>query len=149
MKKLSLFALLATGAAASFSAPKPKLTLLFRLQGHVVQDGPWATGNGRRIYYVQDTSQLYFYDRVSRKSTHVYGPLTGRTKDGKSFVEVSRAGDRLTYVRAGEDGDGPHLWTIALDTATGVPASAPKRVSLLRAKLSAISPDGKSIAFGN
>src|ERR1043166_8243362 len=115
MKKLVLFVLSMTTAAVTFSAPKPKASLVFTVRGHTVH-GPWATSNGRRIYYLQDTSHLFVYDGNPRKTAEVLSGRLGRAKDAKSFVEVSSAGDRVTFVRAGEDGSGPYLWTAALDT---------------------------------
>ena len=142
MRKLALLAMLTTTAGLSLAGPKPKATLLFSLKDHVVRD-PAITADGRRIYYAQDTTQLYVFDRATRKSTPVLGSMPGVG----ATMAVSRSGDRLAFVRKGEDGGKPQLWTVSLDPKTGLPNAAPKRVSILTAESPAFSPDGKSIAF--
>jgi Tol biopolymer transport system component len=143
MKKTVLLLAAGVVAAVPFAQQRPNTTLLFTVKGHVTQGDLAATPDGRRIYYVQDSTQLYMYDRSAGRSVLVVPNAMGRC------VGLSPALDRLAFCRRGEDGDGPYLWTVALDPATGLPAGAARRVSLTKDITSpAFSPDGRSIAFG-
>jgi dipeptidyl aminopeptidase/acylaminoacyl peptidase len=142
MRKLALLALLSATAGLSLGGPRPKTTLLFTVKDHIVRD-PAVSSDGRRIYYAQDTSQLYMFDRATRKSTQLLGTMMGV---GAS-IGVSKAGDRLAFTRNSEEGGKPQLWTVSLDPKTGLANGTPKRVSLIAAETPAFSPDGKSIAF--
>ena len=143
MRKLALFSLVAATAAVTFSDPKPKFSFIFSLKGHRMTELA-ATRDGRRLYYVQDTSDLFMYDRSTRKTTRLLGDMIGPRSD----IALSAAGDRLAFCRNGEEGDGPHLWIVSLDPKTGLLNGAPHRVSSLKATDPSFSPDGRSIAFG-
>src|SRR3954447_6293979 len=99
MRKLALLAMVSTTVAMFFAPPRPKPTLLFRVDGHRATDAV-ATGDGRRLYYVQDSTQIYVFDRASRRSLPVLGGMTGV---GWSLA-VSPAGDRLAFTRVPEGG---------------------------------------------
>jgi len=129
-------------AALSISSPKPKVTLLFAMKNHITRDFA-VSSDGRRVYYSEDTTQLYMFDRVTHRSTPVLGPMVG----AGASVAISRAGDHLAFTRNAEDGGKPQLWIVSLDPKSGLPNGAPKRVSILTARSPAFSPDGRSIAF--
>ena len=142
MRKLVLPITLLALAAATFTEPKPKATLLFTLKGHETRD-PAVSRDGRRVYYLQDSTDLYMFDRTTGRSTHVLGNMLGAGAN----VAVSPANDRLAFSRYAEDGHAAQLWTVTLEPATGLPNGAPRRVSILRASAPVFSPDGRSIAF--
>jgi Tol biopolymer transport system component len=142
MRKLALLALAAATAVIPAAGPKPNISLIFTLKGHWSRQ-PAATRDGRRIYYLQDSTELYVYDRTTGRSSHVLANVRG---DGWGNLALSPAGDRLAFCRMSEDGDGPYLWTVTLDPA-GLPNAAPRRVSTVKAVVPTFSPDGKSIAF--
>lgn len=142
MRKLALLALAAVTATVPTAGPKPNISLIFTLKGHSTRQ-PAVTHDGRRIYYMQDSTELYVYDRTTGRSSHVLANVHG---DGWGNLAVSPAGDRLAFCRMSEDGDGPYLWTVTLDAA-GLPNAAPQRVSMVKAVVPTFSPDGKSIAF--
>ena len=142
MRKLAFFALAATTAIIPAAGPKPNISLIFTLKGRST-GGPAVTRDGRRIYYLKDSTELYLYDRTTRQSSHVLANVHGA---GWGNLAVSPAGDRLAFCRMSEDGDGPYLWTVTLDPA-GLPNAAPRRVSTVKAVVPTFSPDGQSIAF--
>jgi Tol biopolymer transport system component len=129
--------------AAPFALPKPKITLLFTDRGHTAMGEMAVTRDGQRIYHLHDSTDVFVYDRATRRDTHVIGGVPGRCA-----IAVSTAADRLAFCRAGDDGVGAYLWTIALDPATGFANGNARRVSISRATDPAFSPDGKFIAFG-
>src|SRR5262245_41006220 len=144
MKKLALFAMVSTTAALTVAGPKPKVTPIFTVKGHTVRD-PAVSADGRRIYYVQDTTQLFVFDRVTRQTA----PILANTVGIGPLTAVSPAGDRLAFTRTAEGGGERQLWTVTLDPKTGLPNAAARRVSILAAATPAFSPDGKSIAFSS
>jgi Tol biopolymer transport system component len=141
MRKVMLLAMLAATAALSFVGPKPKTTLLFSLKGHGV-NGLAVSGDGRRLYW-QDSTQLYVYDRATRRSSRVLDDV----KAARIGLAVSPAGDRLAFTRTAEGGGDQQLWTVPLDPTSGLAAGTPRRGSILVANAPTFSPDGKSIAF--
>ena len=141
MRKSIMLAMLATTAALSFVAPKPKATLLFTMKTKGVGDIA-ASRDGRRLYW-QDSTQLYVYDRATRRSSRVLDDV----KAARPGIAVSPAGDRLAFTRTTEGGGDQQLWSVPLDPTSGLAAGAPRRVSVLFAYAPAFSPDGKSIAF--
>ena len=144
MRKLVLFAMLSTTSALLLATPKPKPTLLFKVKGNAqVANGYVATEDGRRVYYAQDSTQMYVFDRGTRQSSPVLGNMVGV---GAS-IAVSPAGDRLAFSRVPEGGGEPLLWAVSLDPKTGLPTGAPMRVSIRAGRNPTFSPDGKSIAF--
>ena len=144
MRKLALFAMLSATAALSLAGPRPPKTLLFSLKDHSTHDIA-ITPNGRRIYYSQDTIQLYMYDRETRRTSPILGPMAG--VGANPGLALSPAGDRLAFARSAEGSGEKQLWTVSLDPATGLPNGPARRVSILVAHSPAFSPDGKSIAF--
>ena len=72
--RLVLLALVTAASIAPTTGPKPKISYLFTLKNHVVRD-PAASADGRRIYYVQDSTDLFMYDRTTRKTAHALGNM--------------------------------------------------------------------------
>jgi len=150
-KLASLAMLLAAAGAVSFVDAKPKATLLFSVKARPTnRAGPSVPANylaasvdGRRVYYWQDETQLYVFDRATRKTSLVLGDLTGA---GTSLA-LSPAGDRLAFTRSAEGGGDAQLWTLSLDATNGLAKGEPRRTSILAAGGPTFSPDGKSIAF--
>jgi Tol biopolymer transport system component len=143
MRKLPLFAALSAVTTLSSAEPKPKATFLFSLKDH--RGWHWTLSQDRRrVYYLEDPTQLYVLDRTTGKSSKVLGPMVGL----KAAAAVSPAGDRLAFFRNAEGGGESQLWTVPLDPATGLPNAAPRRVALRVAEGGTFSPDGKWIAFG-
>jgi Tol biopolymer transport system component len=118
---------------------QPKITTMFQVQGHRVR---WTapTRDGNRIYYDRDTTEVFVYDRRTGQHQRVFGGLA-------NDAEVSAAGDRLVFVRAPEEGGEPHVWTMQLDTRTGLAVGNARRVSMTTGHFPSFSPDGRSIAF--
>lgn len=135
---------LAIAASAPSGPTHPKIALLFRVAGHTSRISPAVTQGGRRIYYVQDSTDLFMIDRGTGRSVHI---MAARFLDGSSLT-TSPAGDRLAFCRYGETGDVPQLWSVALNPTTGLAAGPAHRVSMLAATDPAFSPDGQWIAFG-
>lgn len=142
MRKLALLTILFTAPALSFAPPKPKPSLLLKVNARKAS-GAVITRDGGRLYYAKDSTQLYVFDRATRRSLPVLGSMAGV---GASLA-VSPAGDRLAFTRTPEGGGEPQLWTVALDSKTGLATGAPMRVSVRAGRNPEFSPDGKSIAF--
>ena len=145
MRRLALLAVVGTSwtiAVLKFAGPTPKPTLLFSMKGHGMT-GYTASPDGRRVYYWQDSTQLYVFDRVTRQTTRALDKMVA----AGSGLAVSRAGNRLAFTRSAEGGGDQQVWTVALDSKTGLPNGTPKRASVLAASNPAFSPDGQSIVF--
>ena len=61
-------------------------------------------------------------------------------------MQWNRAGDRLVFLRE-DDAGAMHIWTVAIDTATGAAAGAPRRISLEPGVGGSFSPDGREVAY--
>jgi hypothetical protein len=112
MRKLALFAVVSATAALTAAGPKPKATFLFSLKDHRARHWHVAPDR-RRVYYLEDPSHLYVFDRITGKSSKVLGPMVGP----KAAGPVSPAGDRLAFLRAPRAGRVAAL-TVPLDPAT-------------------------------
>ena len=145
MSKLALFAMLSATAALSFVGAKPKPSLLFSVKDHRTSD-PAISADGQRIYYWQDPTELYLYDRGARRFSRILGTTAGVAQQN---LAVSRAGDRLAFDRAAEAGGEQHVWILSLDPATGLANGEPRRASTLPSHALTFSPDGQWIAFGS
>src|SRR3954469_15448000 len=94
MRKLTLLAVVSATAALTAAGPKPKVTFLFSLKDH--RAWHWSVSpDRRRIYYLEDSSHVYVFDRITGKSSKVLGPMLGLKGAGAS----SPAGDRLDFLR--------------------------------------------------
>lgn len=142
MRKLAIVAVLSTLAAVPLAGPRPRSTLLFTVRNHVTSD-PTITADGQRLYYWQDKTELYVFDRGARRSSLVIGKVAGA---GGSLA-VAPSGDLIAFTRQAEGGTDQLLWTLGLDPATGLAKGEPRRASILAANSPAFAPDGKSIAF--
>ena len=138
-KAIVLVTLFALITIPPVQAPQLRSTLVTTVRGEV---NGWApTRDGKRIYFVRDSTQLVMFDRATGKETTL-GEL--RTE----WLDVSPAGDRLAFSRRNEDGRGFNMWTTGLNPATGVTIGTPARVSLMSVdEASVFSPDGKMLTL--
>jgi Tol biopolymer transport system component len=138
MRRTLLPLALAIAAFLPF-APAPTTTLIFTLPGHHIGEFA-ATRDGNRIYYERDSADVYLYDRRTRTHTKLFAASV-------SDMDLSARGDRLAFIKKAEDDAASHVWTIALDPATGRATGDQRRVSLTGAVGASISPDSRWIAF--
>src|SRR5262245_58019744 len=98
------------------------------------------TADGQRTYFTNSAGEAWLYDRTLKTKTRISaGPLWD--------LNVSPVGDALAYTKGGEQRGAQHVWTIALNPATGLATGAERQLSADQADVASISPDGKLIAF--
>jgi len=101
--------------------------------------GPCPSPDGRFLVLGTRT-ELRLYDVMSRRTTKLV--------DGQGWeIAWSPKGDRIAWVRGGEEGAGEYVWTMGLDSKTGKPSGPPQRVSLGQGEFPSVSLDGRWIAF--
>lgn len=143
MKRFILPLMAAVTAAIPFAGPHPRITLVFTDRGHTRPREMVPAMNGQRIYHFHDSTEIYLFDRKTRRDVLVMSGVAPR-----SAMAVSRASDRLAFTRVGDDHVSAYLWTVPLDPATGLVKGTSQRVSISRATDPAFSPDGRFIVFG-
>src|SRR4029079_19202480 len=115
MRKLALLAAVSATVALAAAGPKPKITFLFSLKDH--RAWHWSVSTDRRrFYYLEDSSHVYVFDRITGKSSKVLGPMVGL----EGTAGLSPAGDRLDFLRSAEGTGASQLWTVPLNAATGL-----------------------------
>jgi Tol biopolymer transport system component len=129
-------------AIAAQSAPYPPNKLIAEIPLDVFNVVP--TLNGRRLYYIDYTPELWVYDVASKRSTKV---AAGEMDD----ASVSAQGNRIAFKRSGEGGtrENQEIWTIPLDPRTGLATGPARRASVGLGTDPSVSPDGKWIAFAS
>jgi Tol biopolymer transport system component len=96
--------------------------------------------NGRRVYYVTGADELWLYDVGTKKAVKV---ASGAMRD----VSVSLHGDLLAFTRRGDIDRQFHVWTMPLDSRTGMAMGPAQRASVSAGDNPAISSDSKWIVF--
>jgi Tol biopolymer transport system component len=125
-------------SAPAWSQAKPAMRPIATLPG--VSVGDFAVmPNGRVMYYVIEDS-LLAYDLATKRASVV---ARGEFDD----FSVSPRGNRVVFDRENEDGSATHIWTIPVDTATGMARGPAQRVSTREGHEPRISPDGRMVAF--
>jgi Tol biopolymer transport system component len=101
--------------------------------------GPKPSPNGRFLLY-GTRADLRIYEVATRQSRKI--------ADGRGWeLAWSPKGDRIAWVRDGDEGVGEFIWTLAVDPQTATPREAPQRVTLGQGEFPAISLDGKWMAY--
>ena len=129
---------LLVASATAGSQAKPAMRPIATLTGLTLDDFA-VMPNGRIMYYVSHDS-LYAYELSAKRSAVV---ARGEFDD----FSVSPRGDRIVFDRENEGGGARHIWTIAVDRATGLTRGPAQRVSTREGHEPRISPDGRLVAF--
>lgn len=95
---------------------------------------------GKRTVYLGRGGELWVFDQASATPTRLVGP---RVWD----VALSGKGDLLAYVKGGEERADHFIYLQPLDSRTGLPQGAERRLTSIQGDAPAISPDGRFVAF--
>ncbi len=124
-------------------APRPAARELLKTGAEWVS-GVAEPASGRFLVY-SDDHEIKIYNRKTQKTTSVAVKVHVATLGGT--LSISRSGGRLIFP-ADDDAKGTtYIWSLDLDTLTGTPLGAARRVSVVPARMSSISPDGRWIAL--
>ena len=142
--RLSATLLLLAPVVLEAQGPIGKTTArTIRETGQADLTGIAEPASGRFLVYAQD-SGIHIVHRASGK---VYDIAVAVTHNDNSNVGLSRSGNMLAFVRPDDGNKGPFVWTQALDSMTGEPRGAPRRVSIVKSRVAQPSSDGRYIAF--
>lgn len=98
-----------------------------------------ASPDGRFVA-LSTTSELRMYEVATRQSWHL--------ADGEGWeLSWSPRGDRIAWVRGGDDGSGEYVWTMEVDARTGKARGPAQRVTIGQGEFPSFSPDGRLLAF--
>jgi Tol biopolymer transport system component len=97
--------------------------------------------NGNFIYY-GDGQVLRVHNRARKQTTDLL-------KRDAFYVTVSARGDMLAFAGPDENDDKTHIYTVALNPATGLPVAGARRVTADEGDTPSFSPDGKWLAYAD
>jgi len=100
-----------------------------------------VTADRNRVYYSSLRGEVLLYDRKSSKTTHI--------ADGGVIwdIAVANNGSAVAFTRSGEGGKDYFIWTVPLDSVTGLAKGPQRRASMMPGDDAAFSHDGRSLAF--
>lgn len=102
---------------------------------------PFAlSADTRRAYYLTCAGEIWLHDRDRQANARV---TTGNPWD----LSLSPKGDALMNTKAGDGPSERQVWVTPLDTKTGLPAGADRRLSPSEGYVPSLPPDGRWVAF--
>lgn len=138
---LALFATISTANARAQTA-QPTVRKIADIGSNWIS-GIIETRNGRFIVYAEGDS-IRVRDRHTGATRSAYGRATDAVANS---LGSSVSGDRIVFASLDDEGRGPFVWTLAIDTLNGQPVGPARRVGVVPATDPSMSPDGGRIAF--
>jgi len=129
---------LALHSAVLAAQQAPALRTLASFSGERFE-GLSTSPNGRFVLQATSTN-LRMYEVASRQSWNL-------AEGGAWEPNWSPRGDRIAWVRAGDDGSGEYVWAMPVDANTGRARGPAQRVTIGQGEFPSFSLDGRWIAF--